>query len=237
MDDAHRSGTLAEEVFGRLRADIIGGEFLPGARLAMERMCSRYGVGISPLREALSRLATHGLVTQESQRGFRVRTASAQDLRDIAATRTLLECTALRQSVELGDDAWEARVVSAHHLLSKIDPRRIGEPSLRQEWELRHREFHFAILAACGSPWLLRLCALLYDQFDFYRRLARFAGKRQPKLAGQHAKLVAAVTGRRAAEAAGILEQHIRETADAVSREMKLSSSGPAPRAAAGKRG
>jgi GntR family carbon starvation induced transcriptional regulator len=237
MDDTHRSGTLAEEVFARLRTDIIGGEFAPGSRLAMDSMCSRYGVGISPLREALARLATNGLVNQESQRGFRVREISLPDLMDIAATRALLEGRALRQSIRQGDDAWEARVVSSHHLLAKIDPRRIGEASLREQWELRHREFHFTILSACGSPWLLRLCAVLYDQFDFYRRLARFAGKRQPRLAGQHGKLVAAVTGRKAAAAAAILEQHIGETAEAVSRELKLATSADARRGPAGKRG
>lgn len=222
MDTLHRSATLAEAVFDRLRRDLVGGCFPPGSRLRMDEMRSRYGVGISPLREALSRLATHGLVRQESQRGFRVRAASAADLRDIAATRAMIECHAVRQAIARGDDAWEAAVVSAHHLLAKIDPRRIAEAPLREDWELRHREFHFAILAACGSPWLLHLCGLLYDQFDFYRRLARFAGRRQPYLAGQHARLLAAVTSRRAAQAAAVLKTHIEETARAVARELKL---------------
>jgi DNA-binding GntR family transcriptional regulator len=222
MDAGHRSGTLAEEVFARLRRDLVAGCFQPGSRLRMDEMCSRYGVGISPLREALSRLASHGLVTQASQRGFRVRAATAADLRDIAATRAMLECQAMKQSIARGDDAWEAGVVSAHHLLAKIDPRRIAEAPLRETWEARHREFHFAILAACGSPWLLHLCGLLYDQFDFYRRLAHFAGRRQPYLAGQHARLVAAVTARRPAQAAAVLKTHIEETAQAVARELKL---------------
>jgi hypothetical protein len=112
-------------------------------------MCSRYGVGISPLREALSRLATHGLVTQESQRGFHVREASGEDLRDITDTRIQIETLALRQSIARGDDAWEGRVVSALYLLDKLDPKKI--PQNAEAWEVRHRSFHFAILEACGS--------------------------------------------------------------------------------------
>lgn len=228
MNSPVRPPTVTESVFARLRRDIIGGQFAPGARLGMESMCKRYGVGISPLREALSRLATHGLVTQLSQRGFRVREASLDDLQDVAATRTLLECNALRESVRRGDDVWEARVLAAHHLLAKFDPRRIAEPTLREEWEQRHREFHFSLLSACGSAWLLRLCALLYDQFDFYRRCARFAGRRQPYLAGQHARLVAAAVGRRADLAARILAEHVAETAAAVAKELRLATAGAA---------
>jgi GntR family transcriptional regulator, carbon starvation induced regulator len=223
MNSTHRFGSLAERVFARLRSDIIGGEFAPGSRLGMDSMRSRYGVGISPLREALSRLATHGLVTQESQRGFRVREASAEDLRDIAATRIQVECLTLRQSIARGDDVWEARVISAHHLLGKLDLNRISLNS--EEWELRHRSFHFTILEACGSRGLLQFCGLLHDQFDFYRRLAGFIGRRQPHLAAQHGKLVSALKARRAEAAAQVLAAHIAETADAVARELNFTSS------------
>lgn len=226
MDGAHPFGSLAEEVFARLRSDIIGGKFAPGSRLGMESMCSRYGVGISPLREALSRLATHGLVTQESQRGFHVRQASAEDLRDVTDTRIHIETLALRQSIARGDDAWEGRVVSALHLLGMLDPKRISENP--EEWERRHRGFHFTILEACGSRWLLHFCGVLYDQFDFYRRLARFVGPRQPHLAGQHRRLVAALKARRGDAASRILATHIGETASAVARRLKLAPGGGA---------
>ena len=217
------SSTIAEGVFTRLRTDIIRGRFEPGEKLLLDRMRKLYGAGISPVREALSRLASDGLVTQESQRGFRVRPASWQDLRDIADNRIRLETAAIALSVERGDDDWEARVVSTHHVLSKFDPTRIAEPPLREEWEARHREFHVSLIAACGSPWLLHFCALLHDQFDRYRRLAKFAGREQPALATHHSGLVRAVKAREPQKAAKILAQHIADTADAVAKSVALA--------------
>ena len=60
-------------------------------------------------------LAGRGLVVQEGQRGFRVAQASADDLRDITQTRISMETTALRFSIERGDDVWEAGILGAHH--------------------------------------------------------------------------------------------------------------------------
>ena len=217
------SSTVAEAVLSRLRIDIIRGRFEPGQKLLLDRMRELYGAGISPVREALSRLASDGLVVQESQRGFRVRPASWPDLRDITDNRIRLETAAIALSVERGDDDWEARVISAHHLLSKFDPMRIAEPPLREDWEARHREFHVTLIAACGSPWLLHFCALLHDQFDRYRRLAKFAGRRQPQLATHHTGLVRAVKLRQPEAAAKLLAEHIADTADAVAKSVALA--------------
>ena len=224
------SATIAEGVLARLRTDIIRGRFEPGEKLLLDRMRELYGAGISPVREALSRLASDGLVVQESQRGFRVRPASWQDLRDITDNRIRLETAAIALSVERGDDDWEARVISTHHVLSKFDPTRIAEPPLREDWEARHREFHVSLIAACGSPWLLHFCALLHDQFDRYRRLAKFAGRRQPQLATHHAGLVRAVKARQPQTAAKILSEHIADTADAVAKSVELPGAPRTPK-------
>jgi DNA-binding GntR family transcriptional regulator len=231
------AATIADAVFARLRTDIVGGRFEPGEKLRLDRMRALYGAGISPVREALSRLAADGLVVLESQRGFRVRPASVEDLRDIAATRIRLETAALALAIELGDDAWEARVISAHHVLAKLDPTRIEEPRRREDWERRHREFHAALIAACGSPWLLHFCSLLWDQFDRYRRLANFSGQPQRRLAGHHGALVAAVKARKPRTGVRILATHIGETAAGVARTLgrQLDAAGRAgrvPRAA-----
>ena len=226
------AATIADAVFTRLRTDIIGGRFAPGEKLRLDRMRALYGAGISPVREALSRLAADGLVVLESQRGFRVPPASVEDLRDIAATRIRLETMALALAIEHGDDAWEAWVLSTHHVLAKLDPTRIGERRRREEWERRHREFHAALIAACGSPWLLHFCGLLWDQFDRYRRLARFAGQPQRRLAGHHGGLVAAVKARKPRAGARILAAHIGETAAGVAHilERQLEGGGRAGR-------
>ena len=67
-DDLPR--TVAESTYQRLRQDILWGRFAPGSPLRSDELRSRYDVGISPLREALTRLTSERLVTSIGQRGF-----------------------------------------------------------------------------------------------------------------------------------------------------------------------
>ena len=90
------TATLAEAAFTRLRADILGVKFRPGERMHVERLRSEYGVGATPLREALSKLSSLELVVAEGQRGFRVAPVSIENLLDITKTRAWIEGAALR---------------------------------------------------------------------------------------------------------------------------------------------
>ena len=53
--------TLNASAFSRLRADILSCQLLPNERLRMENLRERYGMGASPIREALMRLEAEGL--------------------------------------------------------------------------------------------------------------------------------------------------------------------------------
>ena len=154
--------TLTEETLARLRRDIISGEFAAGEKVKSEDLKKRYGVGTSPIREALFQLVSDGLVRSEGQRGFRVADLRKEELLDVADWRARLECEALRRSVTVGDMNWEANAVAALPRLKRVE----ADPDLAPEvaadlWEDHHRAFHFALYGACGSPWLLRFCELL----------------------------------------------------------------------------
>jgi DNA-binding GntR family transcriptional regulator len=79
-----------------------------------EHLKKSYGVGTGTLREALALLATDALVTVQDQRGFRVAPISIGDFYDITETRVLLECDALRATIQTGKDAWEGSSESRH---------------------------------------------------------------------------------------------------------------------------
>src|SRR5580700_3759218 len=116
-DDLPR--TVAESTYQRLRQDILWGRFAPGSPLRSDELRARYDVGISPLREALTRLSSERLVTTVGQRGFRVAQLTAYDVEDTMATRLVIEGEALARSMERGDIAWETSVVAAFHALSR----------------------------------------------------------------------------------------------------------------------
>jgi DNA-binding transcriptional regulator YhcF (GntR family) len=104
--------TLTEQVLERLRNDIVCGKLAASEKLRVQELSRRYGVGASPLREALSRLTADGLVVSESNRGFRVAPMSADDFMDVVANRRRLESIALEQSIRAGNGHGRAALSS-----------------------------------------------------------------------------------------------------------------------------
>ncbi|MGX5735843.1 GntR family transcriptional regulator [Bosea thiooxidans] len=204
-----------EHAYRRIRTDIVFGRLKPGQRLVLDRMRPAYGVSIPTLREILSRLAAEKLVTAEGQRGFQVCDCSADDLREIAELRLLLESSALRSSFAAGDVEWEARCVAAHHKLGHVE-QRLGsgqDPSLEQ-WKRYDFEFHNALVSACGSRALLDLHAGVYDRYLRYQMV--FGVFRGGVAAQEHRGLLDAALARQINNAIEILQRHINACIDAV---------------------
>jgi DNA-binding GntR family transcriptional regulator len=206
---AEREGgaTLATAIHATLRQDILRGAFRPGEKLPIEALCVRYGIGATPLREALNRLTAEELVI------------SLKDLEELAKTLCWIGGLALRESVHNGDTAWEEAVVLAAHRLSRV-PREgaQGYSSFNPEWETRHRAFHLALISPCGSRWIIDFYATLLDRNARYRYLA-FADASVPRDAGaEHAAIVEAVLARDADRAVAAAEAHIQATAETVAR-------------------
>jgi DNA-binding GntR family transcriptional regulator len=113
----------SERALRLIRTDILRGRLAPGRKLTLDRLRDAYGVGVSTLRESLSRLIAERLVVAEGQRGFEVARFSAAELRELAQLRLLLEGHAMEHAFRAGDVEWEARVVAAHHKLSQMQDR------------------------------------------------------------------------------------------------------------------
>ncbi len=211
--------TLASATYARLRCDIIDGAIPGGSQLRVRQLCERYGVGFSPIREALNRLASDGLVEQIDRRGFAVIPLSKAELEEITRTRCWLNELALRKSIERGDAAWEERVVVAFHRLTRISVRAEdgaaadGARALNSENEAAHRNFHESLLSACGSSWLLGYCAQLFDQSDRYRRLVR-PSVRQERQHDEHRLIMEATVVRDVERAVEQLNRHFLQTAE-----------------------
>ena len=223
-DDAN-ARTLANQAQELLRRDILSGTLAPGERLRTKDLQARYGLGLSPLRESLQRLSAEGMVVNDAQRGFAVAPVSVAELRDLTVARTALESTMLPMAMQLGSADWEGDIVAAFHRLSRTplpnDPAALVDASL---WELRHRSFHHALVAGCGSPWLLRLHGQLVDQSERYRKiriLHHLESQAQVRdVNAEHQAVMDAVLRRDAAQAVALMTQHLVATSDATARLM-----------------
>ncbi|AJE46734.1 GntR family transcriptional regulator [Celeribacter indicus] len=206
--------TVTESVYRKLRSDIIWGRLPPGAPLKSDELRKRYGAGISPLREALSRLTSEKLAISSGQRGFRVAGIGAENIVDVMETRIIIESAALRRSIEIGDVNWEMRVVATHHALSRFSfPTSHGEEA--GAWTAQHKAFHMALLSACQSEWQIYLADLLFDQAERFRILRAIKtiateSDRDPLL--EHQRILEAVLDRDADASVAALSDHYRAT-------------------------
>ena len=209
--------TLSEKAHGCIRRDILNGELFPGEKLHIEAISDRYGIGIAPVRDALNRLSSEGLVERKSQRGFFVAEISMNALEELVKTRIWLETLALRESIRNATEDWEEQLVLAYHRLARTHRRLPAEAGreLSEEWELRHKEFHMLLLDRCGSGWLLGFCSTMMDQAVRYRSLSMNVHpsiQRREGAPAEHQALLNAAIDRDADRACGLLADHYTAT-------------------------
>lgn len=200
--------TLAETAYAALRRDIVSGALAPGQPLRMSLLCDRYGMGMSPLREALNRLQSQGLVVALPLRGFIVAPVSAVDVTDTTDTRILIEAEALRRSIALGGVAWAQAVREA---LAALLGATVADAD---RLEHLHHGFHHALVAGCGSARLLELFERLYSESERYRYHALTVGARDGSrdLAAEHRAIADAALAGDAEGAVAALTAHYRRT-------------------------
>lgn len=209
---ARSHATRATLLYRALKQDIIRGMLAPREWLRIDALRARYAAGASPLREALNRLSAEGLVDQNDQRGFTVADLDEADLEEVVLTRCALNEIMLPEALRRGDRAWEERVVLAHYRLSTTPPF-TSNGDANEDYLVHHREFHMAILAPCGSRWLLDLSEKLFDWTLRYQNVAlRSDSVGSRDVAGEHAELAKAVLARDAQKAIRLLNEHVRLT-------------------------
>lgn len=210
--------TIASSVYSRLRDDIIRCVLMPSEKIRIDALCRRYEVGsTTPVREALNRLSSEGLVRQLDQRGFQVAPVSRAALLDLTRTRIRLNEIALRDSMARGGVQWEEDVVIAALRLSRLPERVAAGPSgVNPEWAQQHRHFHCTLIGNSGSPLIEGFCASLFDQATRYRNLTASDALPVRDSQREHQAIVDAVVKRDVELAVSLLRVHFTLTTDLV---------------------
>ena len=205
--------TLSDDIYQRMRADILSGRLMVGQRLKLAAMATDYGVSLNIVREGLSRLASERLVKTQPQQGFAVTAMTASELNDLTFVRISVETLALKRSIELGGVEWEATLMAAHHRLANTPIQSPNAPDQRNEAYVEaHSAFHAALIGACQSPMLLEMRQSLHDAAELYRRLAYAKRRVHKDPAKEHKKLVDAALARNVQSATALLAKHYEET-------------------------
>lgn len=170
----------SESAYQMLRQAILEAELAPGMALRPSALREVYGIGWTPLREALSRLEAERLVTMQRNHGFAVAPVSLLELEDLTRARHALELALLGESVRQGDGAWEERLVVAHYRLksSALVPGDWSQAAVRR-WLDCHQAFHLSLLSGWAAPWLTHLYRQVMDQERRHHCVLMFDALRQ----------------------------------------------------------
>ena len=201
---------VGASTYQSIKRDIIFGDLAPASKLKLETLRKNYNASMSTLRETLNRLASEGFVDALDQRGFFVTPVSKEDLMEVANLRVLLECHALKLSIDNGDTDWEGNLVSAHHKLSSMEQKMLsGDDSQKEDWKRYDWEFHLALIEACGSRNLISLHSVLYEKYLRYQML--MLTHRGQEAADEHKQMLEAALDRNVEAATKTLTVHIEK--------------------------
>lgn len=210
-----KSDTFIDLVYDRLKAMAINFDLRPGERLNEGELAKLLGVSRTPVREALSRLSTEGLIRFVRGKGFFCRELSAKEVFDLYEFRKSLEVMALRLSVVRASDR---DIDALSDFLRKTGP----EPGDRSIKELVTLDefFHVELMRMSGNEEMLRLLHNVTERIRFVRWIDMEQGDRT-KTQIEHRKVLQALKKRDEKACVSILESHIDRRMDQIVSAIK----------------
>ena len=191
-------------IYVELRQMAVDYRFRPGERINEVELAARLGVSRSPVREALQRLVTEGLITFQPNRGFFCRGFDVTEIVNLCDVRVLLEeravvlaCGKARDDELQSLKEWWRATASRADSLSSAD--------LTDKDE----EFHMRIAALSGNPELSRMIAGINTRIHFVRQIEVEKHRRLSTTYTEHSDIAEAMTERDADKAARIMRDHI----------------------------
>jgi len=220
---------LVDRVAAAIQSRILSGEIASGTRLRQESLATEFGISRTPVREALRKLQSTGIVAVEPRRGALVRAPTARDVREAYQVRAELEGLAAEITATqiVDDDLDRMRAADAQFrraIEDVIKGRREGKRrhpwSAESEWERANNTFHQVIQHAAGNAQLIAAIAHLHRSFP--RHLTWTALSRSSHLLGQnveeHHRILTTIEERNPAAARAAMADHIRSAGELVAQ-------------------
>src|ERR1700735_1188277 len=140
-----KSPNLTEQAYQSVKRQLLSGSFPEGSKLTEEYLSSALGISKSPVREALMRLESEGLINIEARRGAYVRKFSAKEVHDLYDVRALLEGHAVRPA-RITPELLEQRAASIERTGANLE---VGDKLSHIEEDIH---FHGLIARSRGTP-------------------------------------------------------------------------------------
>ncbi|SHJ40390.1 transcriptional regulator, GntR family [Roseomonas rosea] len=193
---------LGRDAYERVKAAIRDGSLPPGLRLTEADLVTRLGISRTPVRQALTRLETEGLVSHEPRRGIVVSRPDHQQVIELYALREVLEGTAARFAAQ---HASEAELEALARLVAE-EAAALERPAELSAINLR---LHALLHRAAHNRYLLRALAQLTDTMALLPTMLGDPGRAQQSHK-EHGALLEALSQRNGAAAEAAMREHLR---------------------------
>jgi DNA-binding GntR family transcriptional regulator len=199
--DVRQAASVVDIVYEALRAAIISGELADGANLRQDQIAQMFNTSRIPVREALTRLEQHGLITNQRYKGAVVAGLSIGEIEEIFEFRALIEAEVMRLAVPNLDDA-TLEIASQHcaQFDRETDPGR---------WSEINRSFHYALYEASRRPYYLQTVGASLDRIDRYLRAQLTFTNGMMRAGQEHEAILAACVARDAERASQLTRDHV----------------------------
>lgn len=210
-----------ERVYASLRSGILDGTYPQGARLGEVELAEALGVSRTPVREALRRLGSEGLVETLPNKGARVRTWNGKELDDIFDLRALLEGhAAALAATAISEDT----LTTMASLLARMEAATNGQPDYDLIADL-NGQFHTAVVTASGNALLPGVALSFVHVPIVVRTFRRYSPDRLRQSMRQHRELLEALTRHDAIWAEAAMRVHILSARPVLAEDVTSAAS------------
>lgn len=199
--DVRQAASAADIVYDALRKAIIEGDLAEGENLRQDQIAQMFNTSRIPVREALSRLEQHGLITTERYKGAVVAGLSIEEIDEIFEFRALVEAEVIRLAVpNLDKDTLGAAGRYCEEFGQETDSARWGEIN---------RSFHYSLYTASRRPYYLQIVQTSLDRIDRYLRAQLTLTNGMTRANREHQAILAACLARDADLASRLTRDHV----------------------------
>lgn len=200
--------SLTSRVYESIRTSIILGELVPGSLHSVQSLADTLEVSRTPVREALIKLASQGMVRFERNRGIRVLQTTIHDLEEIFSLRALLEVPATYRATNQFTDAGLRALRREFSAMEKA-----AAAGDEQKMMQHDRRFHCVILEMSGNRRLAHYVDRLRDLVLVRGVSTAGTSRSLEDIVREHEGILERIEARDAAGAAGAMESHVLHTA------------------------
>lgn len=225
--------TVADGIYRRVIDLILFGEFAHGDRLILQDLAERFSVSLTPVREALQRLAAEGFIESEPRKGYRVKSPSTQQVKDLWNVRAGLEAVAVEAVID--------RMAAGELTEDAIAPLFAIQRALDEDGRLTHRRhmelnarFHQTLVMLSGNRLLINLYRGIQIQLlgAWVQRGTQEWRERIASEAREHRAILAAVRKQDRTAAREAARSHVLRSLDGAIRDLMKQKRGPRTRVA-----